>query len=272
MPLLALTERQARELAYHQDRALRLAQLIDEPVSLDVVTSSNRHWWNPYWCVYSLLRNASIAGKKALVLGCGFGEDAIRLSSLGMDVCACDLCSDSVAIATARARKTVRSECIHFQVMPAEKLTYGDDAFDLILAVDIFHHVDIPATLLELHRVAKPNCVLLCLEMYTHSWLTSIRESRLVSRFLYPAMVQWIYGSNRPYITADERKLNEKEITLIADSLSSARTDWFYAIINRLVPDRFTALEICDRIAIKLLGPFGSIVAGRVILRGQIPK
>jgi ubiquinone/menaquinone biosynthesis C-methylase UbiE len=51
--------------------------------------------------------------------------------------------------------------------MAAEKLLYEDNSFDLVLAVDIFHHVDIPAAFRELRRVAAPNCTLVCLEVYT---------------------------------------------------------------------------------------------------------
>jgi hypothetical protein len=84
--------------------------------------------------------------------------------------------------------------------------------------------------------------------------------------------VRWIYGTEKPYITVDERKLNEKQVRLIAHSLSVCQFHWFYAIMNRLVPDRFENIEKCDRLGLKLLGPLGSILAGRVILSGQISR
>src|ERR1700722_2535109 len=199
-----LTERQARELAYHRERAIQFQKLKDQPVSVEVVTSPKRSWWNPYWHLYSLLRTRSLSGKKALVLGCGYGEDAIRLAALGMEVSACDLSPEAVAIAKARAEKfSVGNKHIDIRQMAAEKLLYPDNNFDLVLAVDIFHHVDIHIPLQELRRVAAPHCTLVCLEMYTHSWLTGLRESRLTTRYLYPALVRWIYGTDKPYITAD---------------------------------------------------------------------
>jgi ubiquinone/menaquinone biosynthesis C-methylase UbiE len=267
-----LTDRQARELAYHRERVLQFAKLADEPVNLEVVTSPVRFWWNPYWHLYSLLREWPLAGKKALVLGCGYGEDAIRLNALEMKVSACDLSPEAAAIAEARAAKFSIGAPVDVRQMAAEKLMYDDDYFDLILAVDIFHHVDIPRALSELRRVAARNCILACLEMYTHSRLTRLRESRLTTRYLYPALVKWIYGTDKPYITADERKLNEKQIKLIARSLRVLHLDWFHATINRLVPDRFENIEKCDRIALKILGPIGSILAGRVVLSGHILK
>src|ERR1700738_3006714 len=142
-----LTERQARELAYHRERAIQFQKLKDQPVSVEVVTSPERSWWNPYWHLYSLLRTWSLSGKKALVLGCGYGEDAIRLSALGMEVSACDLSPEAVAIAKARVDKFSVGGPIDIRQMAAEKLLYEDNSFDLVLAVDIFHHVDIPNTL-----------------------------------------------------------------------------------------------------------------------------
>jgi ubiquinone/menaquinone biosynthesis C-methylase UbiE len=267
-----LTERQAREIAYHRERAVQFQKLKDQPVSVDVVTYPQRCWWNPYWHVYSVLRTLPLSGKRALVLGCGYGEDAIRLSALGMEVSGCDLSHEAVAIAKARVEKFSVGRPINIRQMAAEKLLYENNSFDLILAVDVFHHIDIPEALRELRRVAAPHCTLVCLEMYTHSWLTGLRESRLISRYVYPTLVKWIYGTDKPYITADERKLNEKEVRLIAQFLSVREIHWFYAIISRLVPDRFENIEKCDRLALKVLGPIGSIFAGRVILSGQISK
>lgn len=266
-----LNDRQARELSYHRERARLVAEFVDKPVSSDPVTSPSRRWWNPHWRKYALLRRWSLAGKTALVVGCGYGEDAIQLSRLGLDVYASDLSPDSIAIAAARARKFAE-RVIDFQQMAAEKLTYADDTFDLILMSDIFHHVDIPETLRELRRVAKPGCILLSLEMYTHSWLERIRQSSFIKRRLYPAMSSWLYGfaADQLYITEDERKLTEKDIALIRDSLDSMHTDWFYVLVDRLIPNRFTSPAMIDRMIMKLAGPAGAILGGRVVFWGRL--
>jgi ubiquinone/menaquinone biosynthesis C-methylase UbiE len=58
----------------------------------------------------------------------------------------------------------------------AEKLMYPDDTLTLSWCARISSRY-ISETLRELRRVAKPGCILLSLEMYTHSWLELIRQS-----------------------------------------------------------------------------------------------
>ena len=149
-----------------------------------------------------------------------------------------------------------------------------DDTFDLLLLSDVFHHVDIPETLRELRHVAKPGCILLSLEMYTHSWLGLIRQSRFIERYLHPAMTRWFYGysADKLYITEDERKLTEKDIALIRNSLASMHTDWFYVLVDRLIPNRITTAAAIDRMVMKLFGPAGPVQGGRVVFWGPLAK
>lgn len=48
----------------------------------------------------------------------------------------------------------------------------------------------------------------IAIERYTHSLMQRIRESRLVSSLLYHRIVRFIYGTDKPYITEDEHKIN----------------------------------------------------------------
>jgi ubiquinone/menaquinone biosynthesis C-methylase UbiE len=237
-----LTERQRRELAYHDRRALEVGSK-GVPLSLDVVTSRSRRWWNSYWHLYTLLRSAGMRGRRALVLGCGFGNDAILLHEMGAEVDACDISPETVKLARSRAA----GRNIRFAVMPAECLAYRDGIFDLILADDILHHVEVRESMRELERVAKPGCLLVWREVYVHTLLERIRKSRFVERLLYPPMIHWIYGSNEPYITQDERPLSEHDIDCILQNLAPSEVDYFNFLIGRLFPDRFSLLCRMDR-------------------------
>src|SRR5207245_524146 len=95
-----------------------------------------------------LIAEMSSAGKRVLVPGCGFGDDAIRLAKLGADVYAFDLSPDMLEIARQRAAK-MSVPSIHLDEMPAEALTYSDNFFDLVYFNDILHHVDIPKSVAE---------------------------------------------------------------------------------------------------------------------------
>jgi ubiquinone/menaquinone biosynthesis C-methylase UbiE len=103
--------------------------------------------------MYQYLMSLELAGKKVLVVGCGFGDDALRLAKIGADVHAFDLSSESLALAESSARR--ESLNITFECMSAERLQYADQFFDCIVARDILHHVDILQTIDEIYRVKK---------------------------------------------------------------------------------------------------------------------
>ena len=108
---------------------------------------------------------------------------------------------------------------IAFSEMPAEALDYGSDFFDLIVARDILHHVDLAPALSEIRRVARPGALFLVNEIYSHSSTDRVRHSVLVEKVLYPRMQRFIYGPGQPYITEDERKLTEIDIREVTKSL-----------------------------------------------------
>lgn len=266
-----LTERQRRELEFHRDFALKNSERITQPVDLDIVRNPKRKWWNAYWTLYSKVRAAELFGKRILIVGCGFGEDAFRLAALGAEVYAIDLSPDIINIARERSvRLEVR---IHFDAMPAEQMSFADDFFDGAFFVDILHHVDIPRAVREVTRVLKPNAWIFGDELYTHSILQKIRGSRFVSHFLYPRMVRYIYGTATPYITADEHKIDEHEFSVICRCLHNrGSVQFFYLGEGRLYPSRWAAISKIDRICMWLLGPAGKLLAARVVFTGKIAK
>ncbi|GGY88116.1 class I SAM-dependent methyltransferase [Pseudoduganella plicata] len=187
-----LTERQRNELAYHRQHAREHEDMVRRPFSFDVLDRPGRRWWNGYWQMYAYLLTQDLRGRRVLVVGCGFGEDALRLARLGAQVTAFDLSPDSLAIARRLAAR--EGLVIDFGQMPAECLIYADDSFDCIVARDILHHVDIPAAMREIRRVARPQALLVVNEIYSHSLTDTIRRSRFVEAFLYPRMQRLIYG------------------------------------------------------------------------------
>ncbi len=261
--------RQAREREFHRDYARQHAAKIEEPVDDDVVRATIRRPWNAYWCAYDALRGLGLAGKRVLVPGCGFGEDAIRLCWLGAEVDAFDLSEDLLEIARARAARAGLTN-VRFAAMPAEALTYPDGRFDVIFFNDILHHVDIPRALAEARRVLKPDGVLVVNELYTHSWLQKLRESRLVARIAHPRLTRFIYGTDKPYITEDERKVNEAELdSIAAQAPGGTRTAFFLLFGGRLFPAWWPRLGALDHALLSHLGPLQRFLAGRFVLVGR---
>lgn len=86
---------------------------------LDVLQDKNRRWWNGYWSAYDALLTLDLHGKRVLVPGCGFGDDAIRLALMEAEVYASDLSTDILEIARLRAER-MGITSIRFDTMPAE--------------------------------------------------------------------------------------------------------------------------------------------------------
>lgn len=266
-----LTDRQRREYEYHRLRAQAVGEdRLAAPVAMDVVESAQRRWWNAYWFTYTRLLNLDLKGKKILVPGCGFGEDAIRLAALGAEIHACDLSQDSLAIARQRAERL--SYDIRFDSFPCEQMDYPDDFFDVVLFLDILHHVDVPRSIAETIRVLRPGAIVIGSELYTHSWLQKIRESRLVSGFFHPKMTRYIYGTDAPYITEDEHKIDEQEFDIIRHRLQGASLDYFMLFSGRVAPAHWHFFAKMDRLLLKALGPLDRFLAGRVVFVGTVVK
>lgn len=256
----SLSDRQLREIEYHREYSKG-----DYPLpSLDIVHSAKRRWWNAYWHTYTYLRSQKLFGKRACVIGCGFGNDAVFLGALGAQVYASDLSSEMIA--AAQRRFAGRAE---FATMPAEKLEYPDAFFDLIVAVDILHHVDIPATMKEVRRVAKPGAIFVWDEIYCHSSVGRLRHSAL-GELAYRLLKSRVYENDTPYITEDERPLSERDISFLKSSLSNVCTDYFNFAIGRVLSDAHRTACKLDRSFLRLLGPLRAVAACRVIGHGVV--
>lgn len=266
---LELTDRQQRELDYHREYAEDNREMLNEPFNFDVVESGPRRWWNQYWAMFTYLLNKDLTGKNVLVIGCGFGEDALNLAKAGANVKAFDLSPESVEISRQRAAKEGLD--IEFRQMVAEKLDYEDNYFEVIVARDILHHVEIPAAFNEIMRVSKPGGILCFNEIYSHSLLHRIRYSKFIDQWLYPKMISFVHGSDKPYITEDEERLTEKEVNLLLSKMGSIEEkQYFNAVITRLIPDRFPLLSKIDHKILGLLSPIAHTLGSRVLIGGVI--
>jgi ubiquinone/menaquinone biosynthesis C-methylase UbiE len=260
-----LTDRQQRELDYHRDTSAG-ERLLAGDFEYDVAERTERRWWNQHWAMYTELRRLAPAGLRVLVVGCGYGEDALLLARLGARVDAFDLSEDSLAIARRLAAREGAS--IAFRAMTAERLDYPDASFDLVVCRDILHHVEIPQAMRELRRVARPGARFVANEVYSHSWTERVRRSPLVEGWLYPRLKRLIYGDAKPYITADERKMTERDMALVEDALEVERRVWFDLAAGRLFPNTLTLASAVDTLALRVLP--GRLLAGRAIVVGRL--
>lgn len=267
----SMTERQERELEYHREHAKLHESILRNPFSFDIVTSDNRRWWNAHWEMYTYLMSKKLGGKNALVIGCGFGDDALYLSKCSANVKAFDLSPESLLIAR---ELSIREKLdIEFQEMPAEKLNYADNYFDIVVARDVLHHVDIPESMSEIIRVSKPGATFCFNEVYSHSITDLVRHSSFVENWLYPRMTKFVYGEQKPYITEDERKLTEADVkTLVAMMKTPEITKYFNFFVTRIIPDKYLLLRKLDRALLIMLSPISFVLGGRVLVAGELKK
>lgn len=266
----ALTPRQQSELEFHRAHAAESAGRVDDPIDRDIIDSAARRPWNAYWSMYDRIIAAAPAGKRVLIPGCGFGDDAIRLAMLGAKVSTFDLSPESVEIARARAARAGCAD-IDFRVMPAESMAdYPAASFDMVIFVDILHHVDIAPTLAEVVRVMTPGGTIIGDELYTHSMLQRVRTSAAVEKFAYPAMQRWIYNGQKPYITPDEHKIDEDEFALVMACMDGAHVAYFGLAEGRLFPSRMMWASKIDRMAMRAAGRIGARLGSRVVFSGTV--
>lgn len=266
-----LTERQQRELDYHKEHAELHQDILQQPFCFDVVEDGPRRWWNQYWAMYTYLLDKGLKGKQVLVVGCGFGEDALNLAKAGAIVKAFDLSPESIDIASKVARKENLS--IEFRQMTAENLDYPDDHFDIVVARDILHHVEIPETFNEILRVSKKGAILCFNEIYSHSFTHKIRYSKFVDKWLYPKMTAFIYRGRKPYITEDEDKLTEKEVRQLVKSMESVETtQYFNCFVTRIIPEKYVWVSKLDQRFLRLFSPIAYMFGSRVLIGGAISK
>ncbi len=103
-------------------------------------------------------------GKTALDYCCGLGESTRRLAKFGAMAYGIDIADEEVKTAARDAEKAGLADRTNFQVMDAEKMTFEDNTFDLILCSGVLHHLDLDTAYPELARVLKPGGKILCLE------------------------------------------------------------------------------------------------------------
>jgi len=100
----------------------------------------------------------SIAGKKMLELGCGFGEASIYFARKGAIVTATDISSNMLEVVNNLSRKYKVS--LETKQCTSHNLSCNDEEFDIVYAANVLHHVDLEETIGEILRVLKKGGIL----------------------------------------------------------------------------------------------------------------
>lgn len=105
----------------------------------------------------ALARQTPLRGERLLDIGCGDGVYTLRLADAFERVDAIDIQQERLDMFTARLRESEHAGRITVRAMSAAALDYPDEAFDLVMAIEVVEHVqDLPGALAEVHRVLRP--------------------------------------------------------------------------------------------------------------------
>jgi 2-polyprenyl-3-methyl-5-hydroxy-6-metoxy-1,4-benzoquinol methylase len=261
---LTLTDRQRRERAYYDEYARRTAP---EGLSFRAVVGDERRPWNAYWRVAGIVRDLRTAGSQRLLdFGCGPGNYSVMFAKLGYEVFGFDISPVNVESAERLARKYKVADRTHFVQGVAEHLAYPDGYFDVIVGIDILHHVDIPAAMLEMLRVLKPGGTAIFKEPVEAPLFDRLRNTRF-GRWVAPKA-----ASFERHITEDERKLSRDDLATVRAAVPSLSVHHFRVLarLDALLGNRFqwkgsSIFEMVDSALLRYL-PIIDRVAGEAVL------
>lgn len=219
------SERQKREKEFFN--GLSNVQIAQE-ISFDPILGIERRPWNPFWFVYELvLRNFKGRGQRLLDFGCGTGVASVRFAEIGYEVFGFDISESNIRLAESLSVKYGLKTATHFSVQVAEELTYPNDFFDIVVGMDILHHVEIKQAVNECFRVLKTKGIAIFIEPIRVTPFDAIRNIRLVTR-----LVDKLRSSTGD-ISRDERKLSNKDLLVIRDRFTKIHCNRF-TLFSRL--------------------------------------
>ncbi len=217
---------------------------------------SPRHYSvSPSNFIYDQMRAAfgDLSGKCVLEYGCGSGWMTHDLVALGGQISAFDISPQAVQNTQASLAAAGVSDRCSVDVMPAERLAYPAETFDVAVGFAIIHHLDVPRAFEELHRVLKPGGVAYFAEpLATNPLIRAYR--RLTPQFR----------------TIDEQPLVLGELSSLLSSFSSYEHREFYLTAlgaialtyvpggARLFPGLSAALHRVDRTLLRSAPQLGN--------------
>jgi ubiquinone/menaquinone biosynthesis C-methylase UbiE len=125
-----------------------------------------------------LAKLGDISGKKVVDFGCGNGWLSKILLKKHAEVYAFDISEEAVKKTTQVAEKAGFLDMLHTDVMPAERLLYKDNTFDVVVGSAILHHLDLKIATKEISRVLKTGGVAYFMEPLGHNPLINMYRKR----------------------------------------------------------------------------------------------
>jgi 2-polyprenyl-3-methyl-5-hydroxy-6-metoxy-1,4-benzoquinol methylase len=261
MERVVLSERQRRELDYYNARS---AALTSPELNVAAVDGTEKRPWNPYWAALDIVCAAKIGDTRLLDFGCGEGNYSVLLARSGFDVYGVDLSAGNLRKARECSARYGVTDRTHFQEGVVEKLPFPDGFFDVVVGIDILHHVEIIAAVRECIRVLRHGGLAVFKEPVRAPLYEPLRESA-AALGVRPKTV-----SLERHCTQDERKLSQADLAAIKKICPSTEMHHF-RLTSRLdvlrpaswvASGKHSRLEKLDEwlLRIPFLRPFAGVV------------
>jgi ubiquinone/menaquinone biosynthesis C-methylase UbiE len=121
----------------------------------DLYLLEDTHWWHRAKrdLVVSLIQEfKTVTRPKILDIGCGAGKNIETFASLG-ESWGIDVSAEAIKFCKKR-------RLVNVKLGSAYKLPFPDNSFDVITLLDVLEHVDEDKALSEIHRVLRPEGIL----------------------------------------------------------------------------------------------------------------
>jgi 2-polyprenyl-3-methyl-5-hydroxy-6-metoxy-1,4-benzoquinol methylase len=192
------SERDQEEI---QRSAIEAARIVLAPISVDRYLNPSLNAAYALEFAYFLL--GDVRGRTVLDLGCGSGQNLIALASRGANVLGVDISPHLIRLAQQRLDNA--GKVASLRVATAYDTGVPEESIDVVFAIAVLHHLELPVVREEIRRMLRKNGRLIFSE--------PIRFSRTLNllRTFFPA---------RDGISSHEHPLNRADLAAITEGFT----------------------------------------------------
>ena len=162
-------------------------------------------------------------GKKLLEYGCGTGNQTLSWINMGAIVTGIDVSSEGIKKAKEKALKDKLE--VNYFVMDAEKTSFKNNSFDIVVGTGILHHLNLNNSFSEIARILDKDGHAIFLEPLGYNpFINCFRK-------LTPSMR-----------TIDEHPLRKDDLTLASEQFDYIEKRYFHLFTILAVPFRNTRM------------------------------
>ena len=208
------TERQEHEAEVYDARASALGgTLCDEDLVVDSARPPYPNREHVAFLDFVFGRIGDLAGKRILEVGCGSGNLSTYHALRGARAVGVDVSAGMLELARRRAEVNGVSDRVELIAQPIEDLDEPDGSFDVVMANQVLHHLDLPRAMPNISRLVGTGGMALFVEpvLFVPEAVRRVRYSRPVTK-LFPSRAD----------TPDERSVNAADLALIRSSFDEA--------------------------------------------------